>query len=143
MTTLHLRKSIGPAPAGRGFLLIPLALAFACFALSPTARAEDGAVGDGSSTAEGTGALTSLTSGVDNTAIGFDALNSNTTGNHNTANGAGALFSNTSGDNTATGFVALSNNTTGNENTANGVDALFSNTTGNNNTANGSSALEF
>ena len=39
-------------------------------------------------TAEGSGALQSLTTGVDNTAIGFEALSSNTTGSFNTANGA-------------------------------------------------------
>ena len=61
----------------RGFLLIPLALALAWFALSPAARAVDpppdgGYPGD--NTAEGDDALFSLTTGSDNTAIGDDAL---------------------------------------------------------------------
>jgi hypothetical protein len=42
MTTSQLRNSISPVTAGRGFLLIPLMLALACFALSPTARAQLG-----------------------------------------------------------------------------------------------------
>jgi hypothetical protein len=92
-------------------------------------------------TAEGTDALSKLTTGPDNTAIGFDALFSNTTGGGNTATGARALNSNTSGFiNTATGFFALGNNTSGVENTATGAQALYFNTTGGGNTANGSFA---
>src|SRR5437764_1369172 len=143
MTTLRLRKLIGPATAGHGFVLIPLALV--CFALSPLARAvspaPDGGY-PGANTAEGTDALFSLTTCVANTAIGFDALFSNTTGRNNTANGIAALRSNTSGtDNTANGGAALLSNTSGDANTANGVSALFSNLTGSNNTANGFRAL--
>ena len=41
---------------------------------------------------EGTSALFSLTSGIDNTALGFQALFFNTTGNFNTAEGFRALF---------------------------------------------------
>src|SRR2546428_3790346 len=93
----------------RGFLLIPLALAW--FALSPAAQAVTPAPDGGypnQNTAEGDNALLSLTSGADNTAMGFNALESNTTGNVNTANGAGALNSNTTGGgNTANGFNAL------------------------------------
>ena len=80
--------------AGRGFLL--LALAFACFALSPTPNAfgvsppPDGGYPN-NNTAEGFDALLSLTSGSDNTAIGTDALERNTTGSNNTATGSGAL----------------------------------------------------
>jgi len=123
------------------------ALALACFALSPTARAQlpsptpDGGY-PGENTAEGDDALFSLTTGTDNTAMGFRALYSNTTAGRNTANGANALYSNTSGDrNTATGSGALYSNTTGIRNTANGVNALVSNTTGNSNTAYGISTL--
>src|SRR6266508_3639242 len=89
------------------------ALALACFALSPTARAQlpsptpDGGY-PGENTAEGDDALFSLTTGTDNTAMGFRALYSNTTAGRNTANGANALYS----------------NTTGIRNTANGVNAL-------------------
>ena len=129
----------------RGFLLIPVALALALFALSPAARAvvpePDGGYPN-QNTAEGTDALFNLTTGIGNTAVGFDALFSNTTGRRNTANGDRALFSNTTGHgNTAMGLRALFRNTTGIGNTANGVDALFSNTTGFFNTANGNFAL--
>src|SRR5437773_11101652 len=70
----------------RGFLLIPLALAW--FALSPTARAVLPAPDGGypnANTAEGTDALFSLTTGYGNTANGIQALYFNTTGNDNTA----------------------------------------------------------
>jgi Chaperone of endosialidase len=145
MTTLPLRKSIGPPTAGRGFLLIPLVLAW--FALSPAARAvlpaPDGGY-PGANTAEGDGALFSLTTGAFDTANGFDALRFNTTGFGNTAIGATALNNNTTGnDNTATGLDALQKNTEGTFNTANGVLALFSNTTGGDNTAIGEEALSF
>src|ERR1700676_4016086 len=93
-TTLHLRKSIGRSPLRLGFLLIPLVLA--CFALSPTARAQLNPPPDGGypdqNTAEGDLALFHLTTGDNNTAIGNQALFSNTTGNSNTANGSQALF---------------------------------------------------
>jgi hypothetical protein len=148
MTTLHLRKSIGPATAGRGCLLI--AFAVCCFALSPAARAVTPAPDGGypnENTAEGTNALFNLTTGIKNTAVGFDALFHNITGSYNTANGFEALYSNTTGSsNTATGFEALFSNTTGSSNTATGQGALYSNTTingvsGINNTADGVNAL--
>src|SRR5262245_30525984 len=152
-------------PMGRSLfqpsvLLIPLA--FVCFAVLPTAQgvvpAPDGGY-PGANTAEGDGALQSLTSGVSNTAIGFDALFSDTGGSNNTATGLGALDSNTIGsNNTADGFVALFHNTTcvintalgfgtlfanttGFENAATGLEALFANTTGFHNTADGFAAL--
>jgi hypothetical protein len=125
--------------------LIPLVLG--CFALSPAAQAQlpppapDGGY-PGGNTAEGDGALFSLTTGQDNTATGFDALTSNTTGLGNTANGLEALSSNTTGStNTATGVSALSSNTTASDNTATGAGALFLNTTGSDNTATGFDAL--
>jgi hypothetical protein len=125
----------------RGFLFIPLVLALAWLALSPTARAVDPPPDGGypiQNTAEGDDALFSLTTGFDNTAIGSKALYYNTTGDNNTANGKSALESNTTGRlNTADGAYALSNNTTGFGNTATGLDALYFNTTGNNNTASG------
>ncbi len=144
-TIPSLRNLINRSPLQRGFLLIPLGLALAWFALSPAARAvsppPDGGYSNGN-TAEGDNALFSLTTGTNNTAAGFDALLSNTTGESNTATGVGALYSNTtSNDNTANGFVALNQNTTGSQNTANGSNALFSNTTGADNTANGFAAL--
>jgi hypothetical protein len=101
-TTLQLRNLMNRSPL-RAFLLIALALA--CFALSPQARAvcQEGCLTDF------------------NTVLGDDALISNTTGANNTATGFNALFSNTTGShNTAIGLVALETNTTGNFNTATG-----------------------
>src|SRR5438477_6714266 len=119
MTTLQSRKSSGWSPLRLGLFLIPLALAW--FALSPTARAVDPPPDGGypnQNTAEGDGALFSLTSGGQNTAIGFNALFSNTYAYQNTAVGANALYSNTTGGaNTAIGALALSTNSSGQENT--------------------------
>ena len=113
----------------------------------------------GGNTAEGTSALATLTTGVQNTALGhqalwrlstgnqntatgFQALMNTTTGNMNVANGAQALFYNTTGSfETATGFRALYSNTTGTNNTANGFGALNANTIGFENTATGYRAL--
>jgi Chaperone of endosialidase len=134
--------------------------AFACFALSPQARAtcQDACLTN-NNTRQGDDALVSLTSGIDNTAIGFEALFANTTGVENTATGHRALTFNTTGGgntatgswtlyfnttgviNTATGDFALYNNTTGSLNTAAGVGALHDNEIGNRNTATGFSAL--
>src|SRR5438552_3971459 len=144
-TVPPVRNSPNRSPLRRGFLLIPIALALAWFALSQTTQAvrppPDGGYPEGN-TAEGDDALLNLTTGSGNTAIGFQALLRNTTGTDNTATGIGALFSNTTGyDNTANGVDALHNNTTGSYNTATGNFALFSNTTGSNNTANGFGAL--
>jgi trimeric autotransporter adhesin len=142
-TVSALRNLISRSPLQRGFPLIAVALA--CFALSPMAQAvsppPDGGYPN-QITAEGDGALFSLTSGVWNTAVGYQALYYNTTGSFNTANGAAALFNNSTGsDNTATGVLALASNTIGNSNTATGESALQSNTTGSFNTANGLGAL--
>src|SRR5262245_2200386 len=96
MTILHLRRSIVRSPLRLGFLLIGLAFALACFALSPTLRAvtppPDGGY-PGFNTAEGNFALNSQTTGSGNTATGANALFSLTTGTNNTATGANALFS--------------------------------------------------
>src|SRR5450432_3335874 len=90
------RPSPHRSPWRRGLVVIPLALAFAGFALPTTIRAvsppPDGGYAN-DNTAEGDSALLSLTTGFDNTAVGFDALLSNTTGGENTANGFEALFS--------------------------------------------------
>ena len=81
--TLPLPNSISRAPLRLGFIILPLAVAIACVAFSPTARAQlpppppDGGYPN-RNTAEGTGALLSLTTGFQNTAIGFNALISNT-----------------------------------------------------------------
>src|SRR5215216_6691579 len=125
-----------------------IALTVACLAISPQARAllpaptPDGGYPEWN-TAEGSGALFSLTSGGFNTAIGGHALYGNTTGVANTAVGAFTLAANSSGgQNVAVGQGALRYNTTGDYNTANGVNALYSNSTGNYNAANGAGALK-
>ena len=139
MTTLIFRKSTGPATAGLVFLLIPLALAW--FGFSERAQAQtEGDLGN-NNTAEGTGALGSLTTGTNNTALGTQALASTTTTSWNTATGAQALKNNTGHNNTADGFQALLFNTTGGDNTGIGWRALFQNTTASGNTATGFQAL--
>src|ERR1044071_2959255 len=90
---------------------------FACFALSPQARAvcQDACLTNS------------------NTVQGEDALLNNTTGGFNTANGNQALQSNATGiSNTGVGGAALLFNTDGNSNTAIGASALQNNTNGNN-----------
>jgi trimeric autotransporter adhesin len=145
----------------RGLFLIPLVLALAGLALAPAARAlrppPDGGYPN-ETTAEGDGALFSLTTGFGNTALGSNALHSDTegsvntatgrnalrfhiTGDHNTATGGAALVFNADGEgNTATGRAAMGNGTTGNVNTATGWQALFNNT-GDANTATAAFAL--
>ena len=61
----------------------------------------------GFTTAEGTKALQSLTTGSGNTGIGWVSLFSVTDGSYNTGVGAGTLALNTSDENTATGTAAL------------------------------------
>jgi hypothetical protein len=92
-------------------------------------------------TAEGTHALQSFTTGAANTAVGWYSLGSLTTGNFNTATGAGSLLFNTADQNTGFGAAALLLNTTGTGNTANGASALLHNDTGSFNTAAGNLAL--
>ena len=137
------------------------AFALVFFALLPVVQAVTPAP-DGDypnlNTAEGYGALFSLTTGLGNTADGCQALYFETIGRFNTAMGLNALFHNTSGSsntgvgvyallastgdrNTAMGAGALLGNTTGYENTANGASALFHNGSGIDNTATGVSAL--
>src|SRR5262245_35320394 len=118
--------------------------AFACFALSPQARAvcQNGCDNSFGNTFLGDDALTHNIIGFENTATGKNALLSNIRGWDNTATGAHALGSNTTGfENTATGRAALYNNHDGFNNTADGVSTLHYNTTGSNNTATGGSAL--
>ncbi len=132
---LNLFHTVAP----RGFLLLPLTLAW--FAFSPVAQAlSEGNLGNGN-TAEGSGALQSLTTGIHNTADGHQTLLLNTTGNFNTATGSQALKNNTGDLNTADGFHALLSNTTGSLNTATGWKALVRNTTGFSNTSDGCEAL--
>jgi uncharacterized coiled-coil protein SlyX len=131
----------------RGLFLIPLVLALAALTFSATARAlnppPDGGYRN-ETTAEGDGALFSLTTGFGNTALGFNALNSDTEGSFNTATGRNALRFHITGDaNTATGGAALVFNTDGVGNTATGRQAMGDGTTGSFNTATGWHALSF
>jgi hypothetical protein len=131
----------------RGLFLIALVFALAGLALAPTARAlnppPDGGYRN-ETTAEGDGALSSLTTGFGNTALGFNALNSDTEGSFNTATGRNALRFHITGDaNTATGGAALVFNTDGVGNTATGRQAMGDGTTGSFNTATGWHALSF
>jgi hypothetical protein len=122
-------------------LLIPLVLG--CFALLSRAQATDlDSVLPNGNTADGSGVLVSLTSGVWNSGFGFEALNHDTGGKDNTATGLRALFSDTTGsNNTANGVYALYSNINGWYNNAVGAFALANNTSGNYNTANGYAAL--
>jgi trimeric autotransporter adhesin len=145
MTIRQLNKLNSRSSFRLSSILITFALA--CFELSPTVRAvvppPDGGY-PGNNTAEGDGALFSLTTGGNNTALGFQVLFNNTNGMNNTATGSRALQANTTGtNNTATGSQALQNNTMGGDNnTATGALALLSNTTGFENTATGYQALQ-
>ena len=105
MTTLSVRNSIGRPPLRRRVSLTAFALALACFAPSPPARALNPAPDGGypnANTAEGVGALNSLNtnSGGGNTAMGFFALQTLTAGSNNTAIGVQALNSNTPANST-------------------------------------------
>jgi uncharacterized coiled-coil protein SlyX len=118
-------------------VFIALGLALVCFGLLPNAKATDldSALPNGN-TADGAGALTSLTFGSWNSAFGHQALNKDTTGSLNTATGLRALFNNVEGNgNTANGVMALVNNTSGVNNTAVGAQALLNNTVGSSNIA--------
>ena len=138
-------------------LLIVFVLMY--FGLCPTTQAltppPDGGY-TGGNTAEGDGALSSLSVGpinvrgnfgFDNTALGYQALFSDVTGDRNTATGSQALFHNTTvtgltgRNNTANGYRALYWNQVGTDNTAVGANALLNNLSGNFNTATGGGAL--
>jgi hypothetical protein len=80
-------------------------------------------------TAEGTNALFSLTTGAANTAVGWFSLKTVTSGSFNTGVGGGTLVLNTGDENTAIGTAALLLNTASG-NTAVGSRALLNNTTG-------------
>ena len=113
--------------------VILTAMAFAIVAITNAKQPPDGDQGNGN-TAEGTGALQNLLTGLQNTADGQQALFNLTTGNFNSAVGAQALsFTSIANQNTAMGYSALHNNISGNNNTAAGMSALNSITTGNNN----------
>jgi (2Fe-2S) ferredoxin len=93
-----------------------------------------------SNTADGQGALNSLTTGLYNSAFGFLSVLSLSDGNFDTGVGAGALLVDNAGENTAVGAGALFSNT-GGGNTAVGTFALFSNVGGGDNNAVGLNAL--
>jgi hypothetical protein len=136
--TTTVRKSIKGSPLWRGLFLIALALA--CFALAPQARAicQEGCSAD--NTFLGEDALLNNVSN-ENTAVGYHALFNNIGGSFNTATGTQALENNTGGSqNTAVGVIALLSNTTGSNNTAIGFDALSNDATGSNNIALGYTA---
>jgi len=111
-------------------------VALGSFALCQEVQARDPntpdpvSVGGSFSTADGTNALGSITTGAGNSAFGWFSLFSNTDGSFNTGVGAGALLFNTQSSNTAVGAAALFNNTVGFQNTAVGTAALLSNTGG-------------
>ena len=123
--------------------LIHIVIGIGCIGLLPRAQAvvppPDGGYPN-FTTAEGTNALQSLTTGAGNTGVGWRALFADTTGSFNTGLGAGALVLNQADSNTAVGAVALLLNTTGFQNTAVGTAALLNNIASDN-TAVGSRAL--
>ena len=117
-------------PFRRGFLLIPLILV--AFALcqqtqaAPNPETPDPGAKPLSNTADGQGALQSVTSGLYNSAFGFLSVLSNTNANFNTGIGGGALLLNNANENTGVGAGALLTNSDGINNTAVGTFALFS-----------------
>src|SRR5919198_1260503 len=100
--------------------LIMTLSALACFAVLPETRAVEPAAVDtalaGGNTADGQGALQSLTTGTFNSAFGFDALLVLSDASFDTAVGAGALLADDGGTNTAVGAGALLTNSTGSDN---------------------------
>jgi len=123
--------------------LLVISVLLVCFALLPRAQGTDlDSVLPNGNTADGSGVLASLTTGVWNSGFGFEALNHDTAGGKNTAIGLRSLFSDTTGSfNSANGVNALYGNTTGWYNSAFGANALSNNTSGNYNTAAGYGAL--
>ena len=131
--------------ASRSCAFLLILFAFACFVLSPQARAtcQQGCDLANGNTFLGDDTLVNNTTGSENTAIGGGALLSNSTGIQNTGVGSGALLFNTTGElNTATGHIALELNSTGSQNTATGESALYNNRRGNFNTATGRQAMQ-
>jgi hypothetical protein len=117
-------NSTRSSPLKRVFVLIPLVLA--CFGLLPMTQAVTPAPDGGyprGTTAEGTQALDSLTTGSWNTAVGFQAQLATTTGSSSVAVGVRALQNNEGDYNTAVGSQALVNDTTGEGNIAIGGNA--------------------
>ena len=163
MKTTSLSTNCVHSSLGRSALF---SFVLACFAFSPTVRAQQNcgprvfpfpvfnvALGCDAlanaerfagveNTAIGSGAMKLNTTGIENTAVGAAALNQNTDGNDNAAIGSRALSANTTGDfNVANGAFALEVNRIGSKNTAAGLGALRNNITGNSNVAVGFEAL--
>ena len=121
-------------------LIVVGSLALCQHVQSATDTPDPGAV-PSSNTADGQGALASVTTGLYNSAFGFLSVLSLTDQSFDTGVGAGALLVDTTGTNTAVGAGALLTNSTGTDNDAVGAFALFSNTTGTFNNAFGHEAL--
>ncbi len=120
--------------------------ALVCFGLCQQVRSATDTPDPGgslpvSNTADGQGALGSLTTGLYNSAFGYLSVLSVSDGNFDTGVGAGALLVDTGGTNTAVGAGALFSNTTGTSNNAFGTFALFNNIGGFFNNAHGRDAL--
>src|SRR5881296_106510 len=124
----------------RNTIVIAILSVLACFALLPQTRADDPV--PLSNTADGQGALLSITTGLYNSAFGFLSVLSLSDANFDTGVGAGALLVDNGGTNTAVGAGALFSNTAADNNTATGAFALFSNVIAFSNTAVGSRALQ-
>src|SRR5438477_12391938 len=120
--------------------------AFVCFGLCQQVQSATDTPDPGakpvSNTADGQGALGSLTTGLYNSAFGFLSVLSLSDGNFDTGVGAGALLLDNGGSNTAVGAGALLSDSTGSGNSAVGTFTLFNNVGGSNNTAVGDLALE-
>src|SRR5436305_692611 len=119
--------------------------ALVCFGLcqqvqSATDTPDPGSVPT-SNTADGQGALGSLTTGLYNSAFGFLSVLSLSDANFDTGVGAAALLVDNGGTNTAVGAGALLNNSDGADNNAVGAFALFNNVSGFFNNAHGRDAL--
>src|SRR5882724_707193 len=123
----------------RNTLVIAILSVLACFALLPQTRADDPV--PPSNTADGQGALGSLTTGLYNSAFGFLSVLSLSDANFDTGVGAAALLVDNGGTNTAVGAGALLNNSDGADNNAVGAFALFNNVSGFFNNAHGRNAL--
>src|SRR5438552_19029624 len=107
--------------------------AFVCFGLCQQVQSATDTPDPGakpvSNTADGQGALGSLTTGLYNSAFGFLSVLSLSDANFDTGIGAGALLLDNGGENTAGGAGGLFSNTTASDNTALRAFALLTRTT--------------
>ena len=143
MTPQKLSHLNSTSSLGRGWFLIPLLIIGFAFSQMAQATDLDGVLPAGN-TADGTGVLTSLTTGFGNSGFGFKALNFDTVGNSNAAVGFKALQRNVDGNfNTAMGALSLGSNQSGFQNTATGYGALFFNDSTGNSNGNLNSAFGF